>query len=267
MATKVPTPVTLPDFARWKAEGRKISVLTAYDFTMASLLDASGVDALLVGDSLGIVVQGRSTTLGVTLDQMVYHVEMVARAATRALVIADLPFGTYHGSIEQAIASASQFLKETQCQAVKLEGGKRMAPTIRALVEADIPVMAHVGLTPQSIRRLGGFKVQRDGDQILDDARAVAEAGAFAVVLECVPGEVAAKVTAEVAIATIGIGAGPGCDGQVLVTPDLLGLFDGFRPKFVRRYADLAESTRQAVREYVADVQAGRFPNASESFR
>ena len=260
-------PVTIPDFARWKAEGRKVSVLTAYDFTLARLLDASGVDCLLVGDTLGMVVQGRPTTLGVTLDQMVYHAEMVARGSTRALVVADLPFGSYQISPGQAIASASRFLKETQCQAVKLEGGRRMAETIRALVEADIPVMAHVGLTPQSIRRLGSFKVQRDEDQILGDAQAVAEAGAFAVVLECVPTDVAARVTREVPISTIGIGAGPHCDGQVLVTPDLLGLFDGFRPKFVRRYADLAEPIRRATREYVADVREGRFPAEGESFR
>ena len=266
MPPKLPSPVTIPDFARWKVEGRKISVLTAYDFTMARLLDSSGVDCLLVGDTLGMVVQGRSTTLGVTLDQMVYHVELVARGSERALVVADLPFGSYHASIEQAIGSATRFLKETQCQAVKLEGGRRMATTIRAIVEADIPVMAHVGLTPQSIRKLGGFKVQRDVDQILDDAKAVEEAGAFAIVLECVPVEVANRVTAEVAIPTIGIGAGAGCDGQVLVTPDLLGLFEGFRPKFVRRYADLGDSIRQAAREYVADVQAGRFPGDSESF-
>jgi 3-methyl-2-oxobutanoate hydroxymethyltransferase len=267
MPAKSPSPVTIPDFARWKAEGRKISVLTAYDFTMARLLDSSGVDCLLVGDSLGLVVQGRSTTLGVTLDQMVYHAEMVARASERALVVADLPFGSYQGSPEQAIASATRFLKETQCQAVKLEGGRRMASTIRALVDADIPVMAHVGLTPQSIRRLGGFKVQRDEGNILQDARAVAEAGAFALVLECVPAEVAARVTSEVPIPSIGIGAGPHCDGQVLVTPDLLGLFEGFRPKFVRRYADLAEPVRKAAREFVADVQAGRFPSDGESFR
>ena len=211
--------------------------------------------------------RGGPTTLGVTLDQMVYHAEMVARASERALVVADLPFGSYQGSRDQAIASATRFLKETQCQAVKLEGGRRMASTVRALADADIPVMAHVGLTPQSIRKLGGFKVQRDEAEILADALAVAEAGAFALVLECVPSEVAARVTAEVPIATIGIGAGPKCDGQVLVTPDLLGLFEGFRPKFVRRYAELGEPIRNAARAYVADVQAGRFPDAGESFR
>ncbi len=267
MPAKEPPPVTIPDFARWKGDRRKISVLTAYDHTMARLLDASGVDCLLVGDSLGMVVQGRTSTLGVTLDQMVYHAEMVARAARRALVVADLPFGSYQASTDRAIDSAVRFLKETQCQAVKLEGGRRVAPTIRALVEADIPVMGHVGLTPQSVRRLGGFKVQRDEREIMDDARAVAESGAFAIVLECMPSEIAARVTAEVPIPTIGIGAGPDCDGQVLVTPDLLGLFEGFSPKFVRRYADLGEPIRKAAREYVADVQAGRFPGAGESFR
>src|SRR3954454_7991391 len=214
MSAASPAPVTLPDFARWKQQGKKISVLTAYDFTTARLLDAAGVDCLLVGDTLGMVVQGWETTLRVTLDQMVYHAEMVSRAARRALVVADLPFLSYQVSPEQAILSAGRFLKETRCQAVKLEGGRRMAETIRALVEADIPVMGHVGLTPQSVRRLGGFKVQRDEAEIVADAHAVAEAGAFAVVLECVPTEIAARVTAEVPIATIGIGAGPKCDGQ-----------------------------------------------------
>jgi len=267
MPTTDDAPVTIPDFARWKAEGRKIGVLTAYDFTMARLLDAAGVDCLLVGDSLGMVIQGKKTTLGVTLDQMVYHSEMVARGSPRALVVADLPFGSYQVSPGQAIESATRFLKETQCQAVKLEGGRRMAATIRALVDAEIPVMGHVGLTPQSIRRLGGYKVQRDEAEIMADARAVADAGAFSVVLECVPSDLAARVTSEVPIATIGIGAGPGCDGQVLVTPDLLGLFDEFRPKFVRRYADLGEPIRQAARDYLADVRSGRFPGPGESFR
>ena len=266
MASAEPA-VTPPDFARWKHQGRKISVLTAYDFTMARLLDGAGVDALLVGDSLGTVVQGHETTLRVTLDQMIYHAEMVARGARRALVIADLPFLSYQASIEQALLSAGRFLKETDCQAVKLEGGRRSAATIRALVEAGIPVMAHIGLTPQSVRRFGGYKVQRDAEELIPDAHAVAEAGAFAVVLECVPADVAARITAEAPIPTIGIGAGPGCDGQVLVTPDLLGLFEGFRPRFVRRYAELGEAVRQAAAAYVADVGAGRFPTDQESFR
>lgn len=259
-------PVTVLDFPRWKAAGRKISMLTAYDHTMAKLLDGAGVDALLVGDSLGMVVQGKTSTLGVTLDQMIYHAEMVARGTEFALVVADLPFGSDH-SPEQAVTSATRFLKETLCQAVKLEGGRNMAPTIRAVVDAEIPVMGHIGLTPQSVRRFGGFKVQRDADQILDDARAVAEAGAFAVVLECVPAELAARISREIPIATIGIGAGAGCDGQVLVTPDLLGLFEGFQPKFVRRYAQMGEQVKQAARSYVADVQSGNFPHPAESFR
>jgi 3-methyl-2-oxobutanoate hydroxymethyltransferase len=259
-------PVTIPDFARWKKQGRKISVLTAYDFTTARLLDEAGVDCLLVGDSLGTVVQGWETTLRVTLDQMVYHTEMVARAARRALVVADMPFGSYHESTAQAVASATRFLKETRAQAVKLEGGRRVAEAVRALTGAEIPVMGHVGLTPQSVRKLGGFKVQRDGAFIADEARAVAEAGAFALVLECVPAEVAEAVSAELPIPTIGIGAGPGCDGQVLVSHDLLGLFEGFRPKFVRRYAELADAVRQAAARYVDDVASGRFPDDQESF-
>jgi 3-methyl-2-oxobutanoate hydroxymethyltransferase len=263
-ADKVVTP---PDFARWKQQGRKISVLTAYDYTTARLLDEAVVDCLLVGDTLGMVVQGHSTTLRVTLDQMVYHVEMVARGARRALVVADMPFLSYQASPEQAILSAGRFLKETECRAVKLEGGRRSAATIRALVDADIPIMGHVGLTPQSVRRMGGYKVQRDAEEIVADAKAVADAGAFAIVLECIPKDIAARVTAEVPIATIGIGAGPHCDGQVLVTPDLLGLFDGFRPKFVRRYAELGDQIRKAAARYVADVASGDYPSEQESFR
>jgi 3-methyl-2-oxobutanoate hydroxymethyltransferase len=258
--------VTIPDFRRWKQQRRQVSVLTAYDYTTARILDSAGVDCLLVGDTLGMVVQGHGTTLRVTLDQMVYHVEMVARAARRALVVADLPFLTYQASTEQAILSAGRFLKETRCQAVKLEGGRRMAATIRALVEAEIPIMGHVGLTPQSVRRLGGFKVQRDAEAIVADAHAVADAGAFAIVLECMPADVAARITAELPIPTIGIGAGAGCDGQVLVTSDLLGLFDDFRPRFVRRYAELGDLIRKAAADYVADVDTGRFPSDQESF-
>lgn len=213
-----------------------------------------------------MVVQGRETTLHVTLDQMIYHTEMVARGATRALVVGDFPFGSYESSVERAVASGVRFLKETRCQAVKLEGGRRAAPAIRALVGAGVPVMGHVGLTPQSVHKLGGYKVQRDAEALLDEAAAVAEAGAFAVVLECVPAEAAARITAALAIPTIGIGAGPGCDGQVLVTPDLLGLFEGFRPRFVRHYAELADVIRDAAARYVADVGEGRFPDDRESF-
>jgi len=260
-------PVTLHDFAAWKAERRKIAMLTAYDFTMAQLLDAAGVDCLLVGDSLGTVVQGWDTTLRVTLGQMTYHAEMVARGARRSFVVADLPFLSYQVAPAQAVRSAGRLLKRTDCRAVKLEGGVAMAATIRAVVDAGVPVMGHVGLTPQSVRRLGGYKVQRDEERLVADAQAVADAGAFAIVLECVPGRVAARITASLTIPTIGIGAGPDCDGQVLVTPDLLGLFQGFRPKFVRQYAQLGEAVRLAVAGYLADVREGRFPAESESFR
>ena len=260
-------PFTLLDFGRCKAEGRPIAVLTAYDFTMARLLDQAGVDALLVGDSLGTVVQGHSTTLPVTLDQVVYHAEMVARAAVRAFVVADLPFLSYQVSIEAAMLAAGRLLKEARVSAVKLEGGRRSADTIRALVQAGIPVMGHVGLTPQSVLAFGGFKVQRDVEALKSDARAVADSGAFALVLECVPAPVAAAISEELAIPTIGIGAGPSCDGQVLVTHDMLGLFEGFRPKFVRRYAELADTIRAAATAFRTDVAGRGFPNEAESFR
>jgi 3-methyl-2-oxobutanoate hydroxymethyltransferase len=260
-------PVTIPDFLAWKSQHRRISMLTAYDFPTARLVDAAGVDCLLVGDSLGTVVQGWETTLRVTIDQLIYHAEMVSRAARRALVVADLPFMSYQVSPRQALKSAGRILKETNCQAVKLEGGRKMAATIKAIVDADIPVMGHVGLRPQSIRRIGTYKVQRSIDEIVDDAAAVAESGAFAVVLECIPRELAAKITAQVAIPTIGIGAGPFCDGQILVFHDLLGMFEGHRPKFVRQYADLGQQIKAAVAGYVGDVLEGRFPGETESFR
>jgi 3-methyl-2-oxobutanoate hydroxymethyltransferase len=260
-------PVTVPDFLAWKQERRRISVLTAYDYPSARLVDSAGVDCILVGDSLGTVVQGWETTLRVTIDQVIYHAEMVARAARRALVVADLPFLSYQISPRQALKSAGRILKETNCQAVKLEGGRKMAATIKAISNADIPVMGHVGLRPQAIRRLGTYKVQRSTDEIMDDALAVAEAGAFAVVLECIPRELAAKVTAELSIPTIGIGAGPHCDGQVLVFHDMLGMFEGHRPKFVRQYAELGQQITAAVAGYVADIAEGRFPKDMESFR
>jgi 3-methyl-2-oxobutanoate hydroxymethyltransferase len=259
--------VTVPEFTAWKSQGRKISVLTAYDFPTAKLLDAAGVDCLLVGDSLGTVIQGWQTTLRVTLDQMVYHAEMVARAAKRSLVVADLPFLSYQVSSRRALRSAGRIIKETDCQAVKLEGGRPIAPTVRTLVEAEIPVMGHVGLTPQAIRRLGGYKVQRSAERIFADARAIAEAGAFAIVLECIPRDLAAKITSELPIPTIGIGAGPDCDGQVLVFHDLLGLSGDFQPKFVRQYADLGSQIGAAAAGYIRDVSEGRFPGNGESFR
>ncbi len=265
--TSEPRPVTVPEFAAWKAQKRRISVLTAYDFPTAQALDSAGVDCLLVGDSMGTTVQGWDTTLKVTLDQIVYHAEMVARAAKRALVVADLPFLSYQASTRQAIRSAGRVLKETNCQAVKLEGGETQAKTIRKLVDVGIPVMGHVGLTPQSIRRLGGYRVERSAERVTADALAVSESGAFAVVLECVPAELAASITAKLPIPTIGIGAGAQCDGQVLVLHDMLGFGGGFSPRFARRYATLSDTIKSAALRYVADVAEGRFPADSESYR
>ncbi len=260
-------PVTAPDFRAAKARGFKLSMVTAYDYTAARLVDDAGVEAVLVGDSLGMVVQGHNTVLPVTLDEVIYHTRCVVRGTKQALVIGDLPFGTYQSSVEQAVTSAARLMKEGGAQAVKLEGGERVADRIRAVVEAGVPVMGHVGLTPQSVHQLGGFKVQRDEDRLLADAEAVERAGAFAVVLECVPAELAAKVTAAVAIPTIGIGAGAGCDGQVLVFHDLLGLYPDFRPKFAKRYADLGGQVRAAVEAYCREVRDGTFPGPEHSFR
>lgn len=259
--------VTVPKFVAAKAGGRKLAVLTAYDYPTAAILDEAGVDALLVGDTLGMVVQGRDTTLPVTLDQMIYHGEMVARAAKRALVVVDLPFLSYQVGPEEAVRSAGRVLKETLAPAVKLEGGVNQAKTIAALTQADIPVMAHVGLKPQSVHMLGGMKVQRDRQRLLEDARAVAEAGAFAVVLELIPIDIAAEITAALSIPTIGIGAGPHCDGQVLVTPDLLGLNPAFSPRFLKRYANLHETVRDAAAAYVREVRDGAFPTESHGHR
>jgi 3-methyl-2-oxobutanoate hydroxymethyltransferase len=261
-----PGPMTVPKFLRAKQQGRKLTVLTAYDYLWAGILDAAGLDAILVGDTLGMVVQGKPTTLPVTLDEMIYHAEMVVRAVRHALVIVDLPFLTFHVSPEQAIENAGQILKRTGAAAVKLEGGVSQAETIRRLTNADIPVMAHVGLKPQSVLKLGGMnKVQRDQQQLLEDARAAQDAGAFAIVLELIPREIAAAITAELSIPTIGIGAGPDCDGQVLVTYDMLGLTAGFNPKFLKRFANLRETASAAVREYIAEVQQGTFPDEAHS--
>ncbi len=260
-------PVTVPEFAAAKARGRRLAVLTAYDYTTARLFDQAGVDALLVGDSLGMVVQGREHPLRVTLDEVIYHTRCVARGTRRALVIADLPFMTYQVSPEQALANAGRLVQEGDAHAVKLEGGVRSAERVRRIVDAGIPVMGHVGLTPQSVRQFGGFRVQRDRDRLLADAQAVAEAGAFAVVLECVPAEVAAAVTAAVPVPTIGIGAGAGCDGQVLVAHDMLGLFEDVRPRFVKRYAELGEAVRAAAEAYCREVREGAFPAAEHAFK
>ena len=242
-------------------------MLTAYDYTMARLLDAAGVDGLLVGDSLGMVVQGHEHSLGVTLEEMIYHTKMVARGVKQSLLVADMPFMTFQVSPQRALENAGRLVKEGGAHAVKLEGGVRSAPAITAITTADIPVMGHIGLTPQSVRRVGGFRVQRDEAKILEDALATEQAGAFALVVECVPVEMAQKITATVKIPTIGIGAGAGCDGQILVTHDMLGLFDDFKPRFVKQYADLGREVLRAAEAYCREVREGSFPAAEHTFR
>jgi 3-methyl-2-oxobutanoate hydroxymethyltransferase len=265
--------VTVPEILRMKAARERITMLTAYDATFARILDDGGVDVLLVGDSLGMVLQGLDSTLPVTMDEMVYHTRMVARGRRAALVVADLPFLAYQVSVSEAIANAGRLVKEGGAEAVKLEGGTTMARTIEAIVAVDIPVVGHVGLTPQSVHRMGGHRVQgrRHGrgpgerERLLDDARAVEAAGAFAIVLEGIPIDLAEQITAELTIPTIGIGAGAGCDGQVLVLHDLLGLSER-TPKFARRFADLRAETARAVGAYVEAVRTGTFPADAESF-
>jgi 3-methyl-2-oxobutanoate hydroxymethyltransferase len=264
---KGPSRVTVPEFVALKAAKRKISMLTAYDYPTATVLDAAGIDAILVGDSMSMVVQGHETTLPVTLDEMIYHAEMVGRAIERALAIVDMPFPTNHLGVHRAIESAGRILKETRCQAVKLEGGADQAEVIRGLTSAGIPVMAHVGLQPQSVHQMGGYRAQRDAQRLHADAAAAQEAGAFAVVLECIPAVVAGEITAALKIPTIGIGAGPHCDGQVLVTNDLLGLTTGHVPKFVRQYADLRSIIHDAATRYRNDVESGEFPAPEHQLR
>ena len=258
-------PVTVPRLMEKKRRRERIVALTAYDAGFAALLDQAGVDVLLVGDSLANVVQGRETTLPVTMEEMLYHTRLVSGAVRQALVVGDMPFGSYQASPEDAVRNAVRFLKEGGAAAVKLEGGVRMQETISRLAEADIPVMAHIGLTPQSVHALGGYKVQRDGRRLMRDARAVQAAGAFAVVLEAVPARIASEITSALRIPTIGIGAGRRCDGQILVLHDLLGL-SARTPKFARRYAELGAAARDAVKAFSADVRAGRFPAKEHSF-
>jgi len=266
--------VKVPDLQRMKEAGTKITALTAYDFPFGRIVDDAGVDVILVGDTLGMVVQGLETTLPVTLDEIVYHCRMVARARKRSLLVGDMPFGTYQISVEDAVRNASHLMKEGACEAVKLEGGVRMADTIAAISSVDIPVMGHVGLTPQSVHRMGGHKVQgrKRGNapgarnRVIEDARAVEEAGAFAVVLEGIPPDLAADITEEISIPTIGIGAGRECDGQILVLHDVLGLFDDFTPKFAKRYAELGQAAREAVASYVSEVRAESFPDEAHSY-
>jgi 3-methyl-2-oxobutanoate hydroxymethyltransferase len=263
-------PRSILDLLAMKAEGRRIAMLTCYDALFAHLLEEAETDVLLVGDSLHQVLRGHETTLGASLDQMIYHASAVRRGAPRTLVFVDLPFLSYQVSESEAIRNAGRVLQESGANGVKLEGGRHMAATVRALVERGIPVMGHLGLTPQSVHALGGYRVQgRDpdaGERLLADARALEEAGACAIVLELMPADLARRVSASLTIPTVGIGAGPGCDGQVLVLHDMLGLNDRFSPKFLKRYAAMGEAVRAAARQFAAEVRAGEYPGREHSF-
>ena len=260
---------TAPDITAAKGE-RKLTVITAYDAGQAELAEAAGADILLVGDSLGMVVLGQSDTLSVTMSQMLHHVSAVSAGASKALVLADMPFMSYQPDIPQAVRNAGRFVKLAKAQAVKLEGGREILPQVRAIVRAGIPVMGHLGLTPQHVAALGGYRVQaktaREAKLLLEDALALTEAGCFGLVLECVPSEVAELVTQAIPIPTIGIGAGPACDGQVLVFHDLLGLYEGLKPRFVKCYAELGALAREALGRFTQDVRSGRFPAQEHSF-
>ena len=261
--------ITIPEVLNMKREGCRISMLTSYDYPFTRIMDAAGVDIILVGDSAGVVVAGHETTLPVTMDDMIYHTRAVRRAEPKALVVADMPFMSYQTGIEDACRNCGRMIKDGGAEAVKIEGGMNMAHVIRAVSQIDIPVMAHIGLTPQSVHRMGGYKVQgrkEQAERILEDAYAVQNAGAFAVVLEGIPARLAAEITSGLTIPTIGIGAGPACDGQVLVIHDILGLCEKYSPKFVKRYADLGPLISDAVRQYVAEVKAGEFPTEEHSF-
>jgi len=271
MTDSAQTRITIPSLRARKGTGEKIVSITAYDYAVASIMDAVGVDLLLVGDSLGMVLLGYENTLPVTMDEMIDHTKPVARAARRALVVGDMPFLSYHLSAEQAVENGGRFIKEGGAEAVKIEGASpRRVRLIETLVEADIPVLGHIGLTPQSVGRFGGFKVQgttpADARRLIAEAREVEKSGAFALVVECVPAEVAAEITAAVGIPTIGIGAGPHCDGQIIVFHDLVGCHGGYMPKFVKMYADLHGVISDAVGRYRDDVRAGAFPDDEHSY-
>ncbi|MEX5219046.1 MAG: 3-methyl-2-oxobutanoate hydroxymethyltransferase [Nitrospira sp.] len=262
--------MTVPDFQKYKREGKKLIVVTAYDALFTRIVEQAGIDIILVGDSLGVVVQGKSNTLAVTMDEMLYHTGLVANAAQRAFVIGDMPFMSYQASIEEAVRNAGRLI-QAGAAAVKLEGGGHMADRIQAITNVGIPVVGHLGMTPQSVHRYGGYRVQgkeKDrADMLLQDAEALQAAGAFAIVLEAIPAPLARKITESLTIPTIGIGAGPSCDGQVLVLYDLLGLFDEFVPKFVRPYAHLKADALQALRRYKEEVEQQKFPAEPESYQ
>ncbi|MFQ5825089.1 MAG: 3-methyl-2-oxobutanoate hydroxymethyltransferase [bacterium] len=262
--------VTVPSLKEMKQRVEKIVALTAYDYLFASILDEVGVDIILVGDSGAMVFAGYETTLPITMDEMIYHVKAVSQGTQRALLVADMPFLSFQITPEEAIKNAGRFLKEANAEAVKIEGGQPIADTVLKMVQVGIPVMGHLGLTPQSIHGFGGYKVQAtnrtDAQKLLEDAVILEQAGVFAIVLEKIPAELAKEVTEKVSVPTIGIGAGKYCDGQVLVTHDMLGLFEKFRPKFVRRYAELGTEIRKTCRQFKNDVKEGKFPNADESY-
>lgn len=261
--------ITIPDIVKMKQNGQRITALTSYDFPFTRLVDGGGVDIILVGDSAGVAFAGHDTTLPVTMEEMLYHVQAVKRADPKALLVADMPFMSYQTGIVDACRNCGRIIKDGGAEAVKIEGGSNMAEVIQAVTSIDIPVMAHIGLTPQSVHRMGGYKVQgrnSEAKRIKDDAFAVQHAGAFAVVLEGIPASLAAEISAELAIPTIGIGAGPFCDGQVLVIHDILGLCEKYSPKFVKRYADLAPLISAAVVQYVSEVKSGEFPTEEYSF-
>ncbi len=252
--------ITITDLYNMKKKGKKIAALTAYDYPFAKIVDESGVHIILVGDSLGMVVQGESSTLPVTMDEMIYHTKIVAKATRNAMVIGDMPFMSYQAGIEDAILNAGRFLKEAGATAVKLEGGAGVSHIIKAISEASIPVQAHIGLTPQSVHQMGGYKVQRDEDRLIKDALKVESAGAFSVVLEGIPADISRKITETLSIPTIGIGAGPDCDGQILVLHDLLGLNDRHLAKFVKQYAELGKNAKSGIETFVSEVANGEFP-------
>ena len=262
---------TVTTFKDAKKQGKKLTMLTAYDYSTAKLFDEAGVDSMLVGDSLGMTMLGYDSTLPVTMEDMIHHTKAVVRGAKNALVVGDMPYMSYHLSVQQAVENAGRFIKEAGAQAVKLEGGAAFCPEIEAMTRASIPVVGHLGLTPQSINAFGGFKVQGKSEEaarkIIEDAQALEAAGAFAIVLECVPAKLAEIITAKVTVPTIGIGAGAGCDGQVLVYQDMLGMYDNFTPKFVRKFAEVGALMKQGVQEYCAAVQDSSFPAAEHTFK
>lgn len=262
--------ITAPTFIKMKQAGEKIAMLTAYDYTTAAIIDEAGVDCILIGDSASNVMAGNENTIPITVDQMIYHARAVVRAAQRALILCDMPFGSYQISREDGVRNAIKIMKESGVDAVKLEGGIEIIETVKAIIDAGIPVCGHLGLTPQSVHKFGGYglraKEQAEAEKLIADAEALDKAGCFAIVLEKVPAELAAKITQKVNCATIGIGAGNGTDGQVLVYADMLGMNKGFKPKFLRQYADLHSIMTDAIGNYVGDVKSSSFPNESESY-